>query len=179
MGPWTTFSSSRRNPKMTTTDLGNRLKQWKERAGNILEPLKSSVLATTSRVMQIAEMVQDLEDDSRNLAARLTVINEQVLDRLSHNTQLDPPTSNLLDDLSKVAREVDTFMQNLQHPSKRLQQLNGPQEISDMHKRLDSISSQLSLLYSVGVGARLDELKREVTGANVLQLYLLHCPSYD
>ncbi|KZO96470.1 TPR-like protein [Calocera viscosa TUFC12733] len=150
--------------------LNNLLSQWKSKAGAVLDPIKERVIDTTTRIIGLEHLVQTQQDEIRQLAEKLALINEQVLTHLSPSSDLDGPTLKLLQDLADAAAEVEAYLNSLASPSKRLQQLSGPVELRNLHHRLDSVASHLGLVYSVTVGLRVERLEREAAGYMVAEI---------
>ncbi|KZO96476.1 TPR-like protein [Calocera viscosa TUFC12733] len=154
-------------------NLRDKLAQWKAGVSSQLDPLKERLVETTNKVIGIHELVQEQRDDIREVGEKLALINGHVLSpgHLSPNSDVDEPTLKLLQELINAAADVDAFLKSLRPPAKRRYNFDESNELTKLHKELDSIMSQLALSHTVGTGARVegvvlrvDRLERETAG---------------
>ncbi|KZO96430.1 hypothetical protein CALVIDRAFT_116864 [Calocera viscosa TUFC12733] len=154
--------------------LRDKLAQWKTGVSTKLDPLKERFVETTNKVIGIHDLVQEQRSDIRELGEKLALINEHVLSpgHLSPNSDVDEPTMKLLHELINAAGDVDAFLKSLWPPAKRRHTFVESEELSKLHKKLDSIVSQLALSHTVGTGVRVegivirvDRLEREAAGS--------------
>ncbi|KZO96464.1 TPR-like protein [Calocera viscosa TUFC12733] len=145
-------------PKRQKSGLRDLFAQWKAGASSMLEPMKERLVEIPSRLVGIHDLIKEQRDDIRQLGEMLALINEQILSpgRLSPNSNLDAPTMKLLQELINVAADAEELLETLRSPSKRLKQLDEPEELANLDRRLSSLMLQLSLRYGVGNGVRVE-----------------------
>ncbi|KZO96411.1 hypothetical protein CALVIDRAFT_115808 [Calocera viscosa TUFC12733] len=148
--------------------LRDKFAQWKAGLSAKLDPMMERLVETTNKVIGIHELVQEQRDDIRDLGEKLALINGHVLSpgHLSPDSDVDEPTMKLLQELINAAADVDAFLKSLR---KRRHNFDESKELTKLHKKLDSIMSQLALSHTVGTGVRVegivvrvDRLEREV-----------------
>ncbi|KZO89672.1 hypothetical protein CALVIDRAFT_531933 [Calocera viscosa TUFC12733] len=86
----------------------DKLAQWKARVSTTLDPMKERVVDTTNKVFGIQDLVQEQQDDIRQLGEKLALINGHVLSpgHLSPNSDVDERTMKLLQELIKSALSI-------------------------------------------------------------------------
>ncbi|KZO96449.1 hypothetical protein CALVIDRAFT_575894 [Calocera viscosa TUFC12733] len=147
--------------------LPDKLARWKAGVSSKLDPLKERLVETTTKVIGIYDLVREQRNDIRELGEKLALINGHILSpgHLSPNSDVDEPTMKLLQELINAAGDVDAFLKSLRPPAKRRYNFDESDELTKLHKKLDSIMSQLALSHTVGIGVRVDRLEREAAGS--------------
>ncbi|EJU02744.1 hypothetical protein DACRYDRAFT_115737 [Dacryopinax primogenitus] len=159
--------------------LRTSLDQWTAQiqAGTVLEPVKRALVEGTTRLLGLYDVVREQQDDSRELAAKASLVDQLVLRRISANADLGPTEVSLIQELTDAIGQVDVFIRKSQKSLGHVRRLAFPDELAKLRKKLDGICSTYMLVYVSDIDDRVRVLERGAAGS--LSQIPAHLPLAD
>ncbi|KZT56103.1 TPR-like protein [Calocera cornea HHB12733] len=131
--------------------------RWKGKAGMAVDPVRKCLRRTAFQVLGIWDLVQSQQEEYQDLVRRLTLITEQVLDRVPADRRGDETTQKTVNALREVANQVERFLKGQHSASRRGTGANCGETV---------------VVQSANVGFRLDQLQIQSAASGASQGYL-------
>ncbi|EJU02796.1 TPR-like protein [Dacryopinax primogenitus] len=114
--------------------------RWSTRATSQLAPIKEKLRNTATQVAGIAETMQELEDDSQQLALKVTWVTQIILDRIAPDGPGDERAKEVVSALAAKVSEISAFLRS----GTKKGDITGKRarKISKYHKTLDALRLQ-------------------------------------
>jgi len=92
------------------SNLNASFQRWRDKAHAVVDPLKEKIENVASRVVGVTEEAERRHSDCEELSLKLAWVTEQVLKRVSPDEAGDVPTQQVVDELARVASEIEVFL---------------------------------------------------------------------
>ncbi|EJU02771.1 hypothetical protein DACRYDRAFT_115756 [Dacryopinax primogenitus] len=114
--------------------------RWTTRATSQLAPIKEKLRNTATQVAGIADTFQELEDDSRQLALKVTWVTQVILERIPPDGPADERAKEVVLALATKVFEIDAFLRS----GTKKGDMTGKRakKVSKYHKSLDTLRLQ-------------------------------------
>ncbi|EJU02769.1 TPR-like protein [Dacryopinax primogenitus] len=118
--------------------------RWTTRATSQLAPIKEKLRNTATQVAGIADTMQELEDDSRQLALKVTWVTQVILERIPPDGPADERAKEVVLALATKVSKIDAFLRS----GRKKGDMTGKRakKVSKYHKSLDALRLQPSLV---------------------------------